>query len=145
MTNIISELERVAPTYGYLGNGKWADGGRWEGRENNTSSSLIEGYRKFPLLGNYRYIVELLLKYLSLVEYSSPSEDNLKQLVRDKFIVDVGCGIGSAVYYARNLGINIEGIDNSERIVNIAHSLDRDYVKLADASNMPYRDRSVDI
>lgn len=74
------------------------------------------------------------------------------QSIENKYILDVGCGMGGAsVYYALNGAKKVIGIDIDEKRINTALSFAslkgcQQYIfEVQDASNLPYKSNTFDI
>lgn len=68
-------------------------------------------------------------------------------LTSNSSILDVGCGKGFMMHdFASSLpGIQMEGIDISEYAVNHALEDMKPFIKVGNAKNLPYRDKSFDL
>ena len=68
----------------------------------------------------------------------------MKRLFKPKRILDVGCGCGSFVAFARKWGLDAEGIDYSEWAISHPVLGAEGHIHVADASEIPYPDKSFD-
>lgn len=77
----------------------------------------------------------------------------LSQVSRDKYVLDVGCGLGiTACYIAKKYGCRVVGIDTSEEMINKAKEKakkkgvkDRVEFRVADIQALPFENNIFDI
>ncbi|KKQ23230.1 MAG: Aspartate/glutamate/uridylate kinase [Candidatus Roizmanbacteria bacterium GW2011_GWC2_37_13] len=69
----------------------------------------------------------------------------IKIQLNPKTCLDVGCGLGRLVGWLRFFGIEAYGLDFSEYARSMSNSMVRKYIKLGDATNIPYPDNHFDL
>ncbi len=69
----------------------------------------------------------------------------IKIFLNPKNCLDVGCGIGSLVYWLRFLGVDAYGIDLSKHAVELAGKKVRPYLKVGDITNIPHKENEFDL
>ena len=69
------------------------------------------------------------------------------QLNKDDSILDVGCAKGFMIYDMQRMisGLEVFGIDISQYAIDNAKEEVRNYCKVANATNLPFEDKSVDV
>ena len=69
------------------------------------------------------------------------------QLNKNDSVLDVGCAKGFMIYDLQRLisGLKVSGIDISQYAIDNAKEEVRNYCKVANATNLPFEDRSIDI
>jgi len=69
------------------------------------------------------------------------------QLNKDDSILDVGCAKGFMIYDMQRMisGLKVFGIDISQYAIDNAKEEVRNYCKVANAINLPFEDKSVDV
>jgi ubiquinone/menaquinone biosynthesis C-methylase UbiE len=72
----------------------------------------------------------------------------LKYVPRHGKVIEAGCGLGRYVFYLSRLGLDIEGIDFSEDIINSLNEWKKKYdfsckFLTGDVTNLPYKDNSL--
>lgn len=70
----------------------------------------------------------------------------INNLLKDKKILDVGCGDGTDLEYYRNFTKGVFGIDSSEELIDIAKSkIDSNRLKVGHFGNIPFEDNFFDV
>lgn len=96
------------------------------------------GYSKNPLINSAR---QLVYEVQPLFRASM-----IKIFFRPKNLLEVGCGTGRFVYWARWLGIDAQGIDISPYALLQVNPAIKKYLKRADATKkIPFKDSSFDL
>lgn len=65
--------------------------------------------------------------------------------LKPKRCLDVGCGLGGLIRWLRFFGVEAYGLDFSEHAKEIANPQIKKYIKLGDATNIPYPDNYFDL
>ena len=76
---------------------------------------------------------------------AEPVMQVLKQLLNPKNMLSVGCGRGTFCAYAKDLGIDVTGIDFSKWAIEHPHPRARGLIQLGDIRNIQFPDRSFDL
>ncbi|MBS0624646.1 MAG: class I SAM-dependent methyltransferase [Verrucomicrobia bacterium] len=76
-----------------------------------------------------------------------PTFQKFYNLTSESTILDVGCGKGFMLYdFSLAIpGINVKGIDVSKYAIENAYEPMKPYVSVADARNLPFKDKSFDL
>ncbi len=69
----------------------------------------------------------------------------IKLTINPKNCLEVGCGLGHLIYWLRFFGIEAYGIDFSAYAHKLAPGNLKPYMKVADATNIPYEDNAFDL
>lgn len=97
-----------------------------------------KGYSRNPLVNLTRQIFYLIQPFFRALM--------IKIFFHPKNFLEVGCGTGRLVYWARKLGIDAWGIDISPYVLSQARPEILKYLKKEDASkNIPFKDNSFDL
>jgi len=97
-----------------------------------------KGYSKNPLINLARRIVYNLQPFFRALM--------IKIFFRPKNFLEVGCGTGRFVYWARRLGIEAWGVDISSYALSQTNSEIKEYLKKGDATKkIPFRDNSFEL
>lgn len=76
---------------------------------------------------------------------SSLLERNMHFFNKTKKILDLGCGLGRHLIYLKRLGYDVYGCDISrEAVKNSSKIFNKNRIKLADMSKLPYQDNFFD-
>ena len=91
------------------------------------------GYGGYFYDGRWLKIVKRFRDYYNLTSYNS--------------VLDIGCAKGFMLYDFKDVvsGIKIAGIDISSYALNMASSAVKPFLKLGNANNLPFADRSFDL
>ena len=109
-------------------------------------------------------ISEVKLSYFELQAYMGTTKhlgglESTRELIelchidKDKYVLDVGCGVGATPYYlAKRYGCKVIGVDISDRMIERAKERairegveDRVEFRVADAQNLPFEDDLFDV
>jgi ubiquinone biosynthesis O-methyltransferase len=84
----------------------------------------------------------------STINFNELTEQVLQQIIKDKKILDVGCGEGFGSHFFSMLGANVVGIDLHEGIITYAnekYSKKNCTFQVMDVTNLSFQDNSFDI
>lgn len=97
-----------------------------------------KGYSKNPLINLARQITYSIQPFFRAL--------TIKIFFRPKNLLEVGCGTGRFVYWARKFGIDAWGMDISSHALSQANPIIKEYLKKADTTKkIPFRDGSFDL
>ncbi len=95
-------------------------------------------YHELRLNPNYTF-------FNAFIEFPAMRE-RLEYIVKDKSVLDMGCGSGIFAWILKAWGANVKGVDVSEEMINIARSEYPDIeFQVSDARKTPFDPRSFNI
>ncbi len=115
-------------------------GQAWENSYSNRDNFIF-----YPSEEVIRFVSRYIRKRVGLSEFQ-----NMHSLDHVPRLLDMGCGIGSHVLFAHQMGLEVYGVDLSQTAVSVAieraaqAGLSRDHLRQADIRQLPWADSFFD-